>query len=104
MSRHLKIRRQQKARANAAVEYIVDNPSLTYAQVATMFGVSRNAIRRRIEYRYGSLTNARLHSDKILRTWERPCMACGCKQRRPYGQFRCDKCLDDANKLHDGIV
>lgn len=30
-------------------------------------------------------------------TWERPCLCCGSKERRPRGQYRCRSCLDKGN-------
>ena len=102
--RALKVRRQNKNNAQAATEYIIQTPSATYRSAAKKFCVSVNSIRARINYRYGSLMEARLHADTMVKTWSRPCMSCGTTERRFYGQFRCDDCLAAAQKLHDGIV
>lgn len=101
---HLPTARRKKAAAERAVEYVIVNQGVTYRQAAAIFGVSVNQIRRRIQYRYGSLTEARLHSDTRIRLWDRPCMTCGSKDLRPYGTFRCDQCKQREATLHDGVV
>jgi len=42
-----------------AVNWIIQNADMSYPKTAALFGVSANAIRSRIEYRYGSLEMAR---------------------------------------------
>lgn len=101
---HLPTKRRNKANAERAVEYVIIHQGCTYRKAALLFGVSVNQIRRRIQYRYGSLTEARLHADTHVKMWERPCMTCGSTDRRPYGTFRCEPCKQREQQLHDGAV
>jgi hypothetical protein len=101
---NLRQKRKAKVTIERAVAYIIAHPNATYASVSAQFHVSINQLRARINYRFGSLNNARTFGDARIRLWDRPCIACGNTDPRPHGLYRCETCRIEASKLHDGVV
>ena len=76
-----------------AVSWIVSNHDMSYAQVAALFGVSVNSIRSRIEYRYGSLTEARQATQHPPETkTTRRCIICKKEHDMDRNQYVCQPC------------
>jgi hypothetical protein len=97
-------KRKAKVRIERAVAYIIANPRATYSAVSIQFGVSVNSLRARINYRFGSLDEARSFGDARTRLWDRPCICCGDTDPRPHGLYRCQSCRAKAAAIHEGVV
>ena len=95
---------QKKGQIASAIEYLVSHHGVTYRQAAARFGVSVNELRARINYRHGSLAGARLHKDFRQKNWTRPCIICASVEPRPVGQYRCDTCRGEGEKIYDGVL
>ena len=105
-------RAKQKARhqAERAVAWIIANHGKTYRQASALFDVPVHAIRARVNHRHGSLDAARrgvryAGNDALdHKLWARPCLSCGSTEPRPRGQYRCARCREQAERVHDGGV
>lgn len=97
--------------AELAVQHIITSRGVTYRQAATRYNVPINAIRARINYRWGSLAEARKTEAKRQmaalpqkKLWARPCMTCGADTPRPRGQYRCDACHEKEDRINEVAV
>ena len=91
-------------RAEEAVEFIIKDATVTYPAAAERYGVTVNEIRARINYRWGSLRDARdlegaypAGQPAFMARWCRPCICCGSTELRPRGRYLCNSCtIEDA--------
>lgn len=88
-----------------AVRYVIATEGATYREVAERFGVSRNSIRSRVEYRYGSLEIARTTWEEIEETrTTRRCIICrGTFEMEPR-QHVCNSCRKDVEQAEKGLI
>lgn len=88
-----------------AIEWLVKNQMATYGQAARRFNVTHNNIRSRVEYRHGSLTQARM--DKLTppcTTRTRRCIICKEEHKMEKHQYICKACAKRACDIHEGHV
>lgn len=101
----LRLKRESAQAAEQAVNYIIHNPKESYSMVARKFGVKPGAIRSRIEYRFGTLMEARsinrvVVDDKPRRAIKRrKCMVCKKPADLEENKFICDPCKDKIGKM-----
>lgn len=92
--------------AEAAVLHVVRSKGVTYRQAADQYKVPIDALRSRINNRWGSLEAARLAGGvkpNTARLKNRVCMRCRDKEAQP-GLRMCQGCKAEIGQYHNGIV
>ena len=86
-----------------AVRWLIANEQATYAQAARRYNVSYNAIRSRIEYRYGSIWMARecADEDPTIVEEQRRCIVCRQTQLMTQSQYICRRCRRSFSQMED---
>jgi hypothetical protein len=97
-------RRKRKGAENAAA-WLMKNRNATYRQASERFAIPVNTIRSWVEYRYGSLQEARLWQapDKSVKRVKK-CITCKTPSMMDRNNHICDRCKESMGKLHDGSV
>lgn len=97
--------RDPRARIEAAVLWLIRSPGASYRRASELHpGVTVDQLRSRINNRYGSLSAAQdsRGAHRPPAKWNRPCMRCRNTDKRPRGQYLCNRC--NSADLHDGRV
>lgn len=97
---------ERRIRIEQAVRFLIERPDTSYGTAAAIYRVKINAIRSRIEHRYGSLAAARETGWQPTRANMeiRACMICKTPKEMDRNQRICDKCKREIDTVHDGPV
>jgi len=88
-----------------AIEWLIKNQMATYGQAARRFNVTLNNIRARVEYRHGSLAQARIDErSPPCTTRRRQCIICRKEHELEKHRYICDGCSKSVNGTHGGHV